>query len=70
MSPFKAPSLFTILAYLEYEYGVFHAKGGLGTITQRMAEIAREQSAKALVEQEIGQEIVFMLYIHVVSWCE
>ena len=26
MSPFHAPSLFTILAYLEYEHGVFHAK--------------------------------------------
>ena len=24
MSPFHAPSLFTILAYLEYEHGVFH----------------------------------------------
>ena len=30
MSPFQAPSLFTILAFLEYEHGIFHAKGGLG----------------------------------------
>ena len=42
MSPFQAPSLFTILAYLEYEHGVFHAEGGLGTITQKMGEIARD----------------------------
>ncbi len=40
MSPFHAPSLFTILAYLEYEHGVFHTKGGLGSITQKMGEIA------------------------------
>ena len=42
MSPFQAPSLFTILAYLEYEHGVFHAEGGLGSITQKMGEIARD----------------------------
>jgi phytoene desaturase len=40
MSPFQAPSLFTILAFLEYEHGIFHAKGGLGSITERMADIA------------------------------
>ena len=40
MSPFQAPSLFTILAFLEYEHGVFHAKGGLGTITEKMGKIA------------------------------
>ena len=42
MSPFHAPSLFTILAFLEYEHGIFHAEGGLGSITKRMSEIAIE----------------------------
>ena len=27
---------------LEYEHGIFHAKGGLGSITARMGEIAEE----------------------------
>ena len=40
LSPYQAPSLFTILAFLEYEHGIFHAKGGLGSITERMADIA------------------------------
>ncbi len=30
MSPFQCPSLFTILAFLEYEYGLFHPAGGCG----------------------------------------
>ena len=30
MSPFQAPSLFTILAFLEYEYGIYHPIGGVG----------------------------------------
>ncbi|MDP6843921.1 MAG: phytoene desaturase family protein [Candidatus Thalassarchaeaceae archaeon] len=58
MSPFKAPSLFTILAYLEYEYGVFHAKGGLGTITQRMGEIARELGVEIRLNEPV-EEFIF-----------
>jgi phytoene desaturase len=40
MSPFKCPSLFSILSFLEYEYGVFHPLGGCGQVSRRMAEIA------------------------------
>jgi phytoene desaturase len=42
MSPFRCPSLFSILSYLEYEYGVFHPNGGCGQVSERMAEVATE----------------------------
>lgn len=42
MSPFNCPSLFTMLAFLEYEYGIFHPLGGLGSVSKRMAEIATD----------------------------
>lgn len=42
MSPFKCPSLFTILAFLEYEFGVFHPRGGCGAVTAAMARVATE----------------------------
>lgn len=42
MSPFRCPSLFTILSFLEYEHGVFHPVGGCGAVTTAMAELARE----------------------------
>lgn len=42
MSPFQCPSLFTILAFLEYEYGVFHPTGGCAAVSERMADIARD----------------------------
>ncbi len=58
MSPFQAPSLFTILAYLEYEHGVFHVEGGLGTITQKMANIARELGVKIILNEQVN-EFVF-----------
>jgi phytoene desaturase len=58
MSPFHAPSLFTILAFLEYEHGIFHAKGGLGSITVRMAEIAEEMGVKIHLNSTVD-ELVF-----------
>ena len=58
MSPFHAPSLFTILAFLEYEHGIFHAKGGLGSITTRMGEIAKEMGVKFELETEVDEVII------------
>ena len=58
MSPFHAPSLFTILAYLEYEYGIFHPRGGLGQITQKMAAIARDMGVDIRLSEPV-EEILF-----------
>jgi phytoene desaturase len=41
MSPFKCPSLFSILSFLEYEHGVFHPIGGCGAVTKAMARVAQ-----------------------------
>ena len=46
MSPFRCPSLFTILSYLEYEHGVFHVKGGLGGVSTAMARMAERLGAE------------------------
>lgn len=40
MSPFQCPSLFSILSFLEYEYGVYHPIGGCGAVTEAMARAA------------------------------
>lgn len=40
MSPFRCPSLFTILSFLEYEHGVFHPRGGCGAVSDAMARVA------------------------------
>jgi phytoene desaturase len=46
MSPFKCPSLFTILSYLEYEFGVFHPIGGCSAVSQAMARVAERLGVK------------------------
>jgi len=43
MSPWECPALFTMLAYLEHEYGIYHVKGGLNKIAQAMAKVIVEQ---------------------------
>ena len=42
MSPFRCPSLFTILSFMEYEYGVYHPRGGTGAVMAAMARVARD----------------------------
>jgi phytoene desaturase len=46
MSPYQCPSLFTILAFLEYEYGVHHAMGGIGRVSEAMWRVAKSQGAR------------------------
>lgn len=46
MSPFKCPSLFTILSFMEYEHGVFHPRGGCGAVMRAMARVAEAQGVE------------------------
>jgi phytoene desaturase len=45
MSPYQCPSLFTILAFLEYEFGIHHPVGGFGTISDAMQRVAERNGA-------------------------
>jgi phytoene desaturase len=58
MSPFKCPSLFTILSYLEYEYGVHHPIGGCGAVTQAMARVVGELGGEIRLDEPV-EEILF-----------
>ncbi|HYZ32887.1 MAG TPA: phytoene desaturase family protein [Crenalkalicoccus sp.] len=46
MSPFRCPSMFTILSYLEYAHGVFHPVGGCGAVSSAMACVAERLGAE------------------------
>ena len=53
MSPFKCPSLFSILSFLEYEYGVFHPIGGCGQVSEKMADIATEMGCDIRTDEPV-----------------
>ncbi len=46
MSPFRCPSLFTILSFMEYEFGVYHPRGGCGAVMRAMADVLRDQGVQ------------------------
>lgn len=43
MSPFKCPSMFSILPFIEYNWGIYHVKGGLNRLSEAMAKVVEEE---------------------------
>ena len=55
MSPFRCPSLFTILSFLEYEYGVWHPVGGCGAVTAAMARVCRDMGVTIHLNEPVDR---------------
>jgi len=55
MSPFRCPSLFSILSFLEYEHGVFHPHGGCSAVSEKMAEIAAENGVEIVLGETVNK---------------
>lgn len=53
MSPFQCPSLFSILAYLEYGHGVYHPIGGCGAVSEAMADLAEDLGVRIHLNEEV-----------------
>ena len=58
MSPFRCPSLFSILSFLEYEYGVFHPIGGCASVTAAMARVATRLGVEIRTDSPV-EEVIF-----------
>ncbi len=58
MSPYKCPSLFSILSFLEYEHGVFHPIGGCSAVSETMGRIVGEMDVQLHLREPV-EEIVF-----------
>lgn len=58
MSPFRCPSLFSILSFLEYEYGVWHPIGGCGAVSRAMARVAEEMGVEICLNEPV-EEMLF-----------
>ncbi len=46
MSPWDCPAFFTMLPFIEHEYGIEHIVGGLNQISQAMARVVEEAGGK------------------------
>jgi len=58
MSPFQCPSLFSILAFLEYEHGVFHPTGGCGRVSEIMAKLTQQLGTEIHLDEPV-EEVLF-----------
>jgi phytoene desaturase len=58
MSPFRCPSLFTILSFMEYEFGVHHPRGGTGAVMAAMAKVATDMGVRIRLNEPV-EEILF-----------
>lgn len=58
MSPFRCPSLFSILSFLEYEYGVWHPIGGCAAVTAALARVAQRLGVEICLNEPV-QELLF-----------
>lgn len=46
MSAWECPAAFSLIAYVEHEFGIYHTIGGLNRISEAMAKVAAEEGAK------------------------
>jgi phytoene desaturase len=53
MSPWQCPSLFSILSFLEYEYGVFHPRGGCAAVMENMACVAQALGVDIVLNEPV-----------------
>lgn len=55
MSPFNCPSLFSILSYLEYDFGVWHPTGGCAAVSEGMSRVAEEFGATIRLDEPVTE---------------
>jgi phytoene desaturase len=58
MSPWDCPALFTMLPYLEHDYGIYHVVGGLNRISAAMAEVIKESGGSVHTDSPVQSLII------------
>ena len=58
MSPWDCPALFTMLPYLEHEYGIYHVEGGLHRIAAAMAKVIGEEGGEIHTSRPVKSLLV------------
>ena len=58
MSPWDCPALFTMLPYIEHEFGVYHVEGGLNEISLAMAKVVEEEGGTIRTDTTVKRIVV------------
>ncbi|MEX2604009.1 MAG: phytoene desaturase [Gracilimonas sp.] len=57
-NPFDTTSIYSMIHYLEREWGVHYAMGGTGTIVNGLAKLIKEQGGKIHTETEVEEILI------------
>ncbi len=58
MSPFNCPSMFTIIPFIEYHWGIYHVKGGLNQLSEAKAEVIKEEGGDIKLNTEVEEIVI------------
>ncbi len=53
MSPWECPGAFTVIPFIEHNFGVFHVIGGLSRISEAMAEVVRQNGGSITLSSPV-----------------
>ncbi len=57
MSPWECPAAFTIIPFIEHEFGIYHVEGGLNKISEAMAKVVEEENGAVITNQKVEKII-------------
>ncbi|MBF0338421.1 MAG: phytoene desaturase [Nitrospirae bacterium] len=55
MSPWRAPSAYSLISYIEHRWGIYHVRGGLNQLTLAMAKIVQEYGGRIYTSTKVNQ---------------
>ena len=55
MSPWQCPGLFAMIPYIEHQFGIYHVRGGLNRISEKMAETAARHGVRVHLSTPVSQ---------------
>jgi phytoene desaturase len=58
MSPWDCPALFTMLPYLEHDYGIYHVTGGLNQLATAMATVLEETGGQLHLSTPVASLVI------------
>ena len=57
MSPWECPAAFTMIPFVEHEFGIYHVMGGLNQITKAMARVVEEENGEIITNKPVEKII-------------
>lgn len=58
MSPWECPAAFTMIPFVEHEFGIYHVIGGLNQISKAMAKVVEEEGGVVLTQAKVERIIM------------